>query len=262
MTLPDSDFTSSQKMITQNPSTLFTRLAALAATFCFAFATASAVTPRANLVNNDQPIQVFAPGSDIVAPLDTFNIAVVGFNAASVGAFIVSPLTATFGMTMTFPGAGLGGQTVTVTSSESFSGPNTIDTVTISVPTNFLPAGTVIGGTPVTTLEMDLGGYNAGVNTLDFATPITGATYTGSMLYSGGTFALNPGPNTVLTNSDMSLKTAEGVNAGGGDLSPFAIRSFTFTATYATVPEPSSIALGALGTIALLFRKKLFRRSA
>ena len=243
-------------MFTKNNS--FIGLAALVATFSFSIQTASALPP---LQNNSGPSPVFAgPSPDVVVPLDTFNIAVVGFNAAQAGAFIVAPLTATFGMTQTFPGAGLGGQTVTVTSSESFSGGNTIDTITISVPTNFLPAGTTIGGTPVTVLEMDLGGFNAGTNTLDFLTPVTGGAFTGSMLFSGGTFTLTP--TVQLTNGNMSLAAAEGVNAGGGDLSPFAIRSFTFTATYATVPEPSSVGLGAAGVIALLLLRNVFRRRA
>ena len=197
----------------------------------------------------------------IVVPADTFNIAIVGFNAAMAGGFIVGPLTATFGITQTFVGAGLGGQTVTVTSSESIGATTTTDTITISVPTNFLPAGTTIGGTPVTLLEMDLGGYNAGTNTLDFLTPLVSPTYTGSMIFSGGTFTLNPTPSTVLTNGNMSLKTAEGVNAGGSDLSTFAIRSFTFTATYANVPEPTTVALFAIGGVGCLVAAKR-RRAA
>ncbi|MGI8436646.1 MAG: PEP-CTERM sorting domain-containing protein [Chthoniobacterales bacterium] len=216
--------------------------------------------PNELLQSSNAPVTVFSQLPGAVVPADTFNIAIVGFNAANTGAFLVSPLTATFGMTQTFVGAGPGGQTVTVTSSETINGAMTTDTVTISVPTNFVPTGTTIGGTPVTLLEMDLGGYNAGTNTLDFLTPVTSPTYTGSIQYSGGTFALNPTPNTVLTNGNMSLKTAEGVNAGGSDLSPLAIRSFTFTATYATVPEPSSIALGLIGGTGLLLALTVARR--
>ena len=203
------------------------------------------------------------PSPNLVTPLDTFNICIVGFNTAGTGAYLVAPLTATFGMTQTFPGAGLGGQTVTVTSSENVGATTTTDTITISVPTNFDPTGTTIGGSPVTTIEMDLGGYNAGSNTLDFLVPLTSPTYTGSVLYSGGTLALNPTPNTVLTNSNMSLKTAEAVNAGGGDLAPFAVRSFTFNVTYPTaVPEPASFALFALGGLGLLIAVQRRRRAS
>ncbi|MGI8955980.1 MAG: PEP-CTERM sorting domain-containing protein [Chthoniobacterales bacterium] len=192
------------------------------------------------------------PSPDLVTPADTFNICIVGFNSSNAGAFLVLPLTATFGLTQTFPGAGLGGQTVTVTSSESVGPTMTTDTITISVPTNFDPTGTTIGGLPVTTLEMDMGGYNAGTNTLDFTLPLTSPTYTGSLLYSGGTLALNPTPNSVLSNGNMSLATAEGVNAGGSDLAPFAIRSFTFNVSYASVPEPTSFVLFAIGGLGLL----------
>lgn len=204
------------------------------------------------------------PDPNLVTPSDTFNICIVGFNATSAGAFLVSPLTATFGTTQTFVGAGPGGQTVTVTSSETIGVTNTTDTITISVPTNFDPTGTTIGGTPVTVLEMDLGGYNAGTNTLDFLLPVTSPTYTGSLLFSGGTLSLNSSAvaNSVLTNSNMSLKTALGVNAGGADLASFAIRSFTFNVSYPNaVPEPGSLALMVVGGLGLLLGVQRHRRS-
>jgi hypothetical protein len=203
------------------------------------------------------------PNPSLVTPNDTFNICIVGFNATNTGAYLVSPLTATFGTTQTFAAAGLGGQTVTVTSSETVGVSTTTDTITISVPTNFAPTGTTIGGTPVTVMEMDLGGYNAGTNTLDFLLPVTSPTYTGFMTYSGGNFSLSSSAvaNSVLTNSNMSLKTALGVNAGGSDLAGFAIRSFTFSVTYATVPEPGSLALCLVGGLGLLVGVQRRRRS-
>jgi hypothetical protein len=204
------------------------------------------------------------PSPSLVTPNDTFNICIVGFNAASAGAYLVSPLAPTFGTTQTFVGAGPGAQTVTVTSSETIGVTNTTDTITISVPTNFDPTGTTIGGTPVTVLEMDLGGYNAGTDTLDFLLPLTSPTYTGSMLYSGGTFSLSSSAvaNSVLSNSNMSLETALGVNAGGSDLAPFAIRSFTFNVSYANaVPEPGSLALMVVGGLGLLLGVQRRRRS-
>jgi hypothetical protein len=204
------------------------------------------------------------PSPSLVTPNDTFNICIVGFNASSAGAYLVNPLSATFGTTQTFSAAGPGGQTVTVTSSETIGATTTTDTITISVPTNFDPTGTTIGGTPVTTLEMDLGGYNAGTDTLDFLLPVTSPTYTGSMLYSGGTFSLSGSAvaNSVLTNSNMSLKTALGVNAGGADLASFAIRSFTFNVSYANaVPEPGSLALMVVGGLGLLLGVQRHRRS-
>ncbi len=57
----------------------------------------------------------------------------------------------------------------------------------------------------------------------------------------------------------ISLRTARRGD-GGADLSTFAIRSFTFTATYATVPEPSSIALGLIGGTGLLLALTVARR--
>jgi MYXO-CTERM domain-containing protein len=68
------------------------------------------------------------------------------------------------------------------------------------------------------------------------------------MLYSGGTLALGPQGNDVLSNNNMNLATAEGVQAGGADLSTFTIHQFSFTITYpvTTVPEPGSMALCGL----------------
>lgn len=192
---------------------------------------------------------VAAPLPDLVVPADTFQISVAGFNASGAGAFIIAPITATFGLTQTFAG-GLGGQTITVTSSETV-GVNTVDSVTISVPTNFVPAGTTIGGLPVTTLQLDMGRLNAGTNGFDLVLPIASATGSGSILFSGGTLALTP--TVALTNGGTTLSGSEGVAAGGSDLSSFAIRSFTLSFTYATVPEPSTWMLLGFGVVLVGF---------
>ena len=189
------------------------------------------------------------PLPDLVVPADTFQISIAGFNAASAGAFLVNPIVATFGMTQTFAGAGPGGATVTVTSSETV-GVNTVDSVTISVPTNFVPTGTTVGGTAVTQLQLDMGRLNAGTNGFNLVLPIASATGTGSILFSGGTLALTP--TVALTGGGTVLAGSEGVGAGGSDLSTFAVRSFTLTFTYPTVPEPSTWALLGCGSVLLL----------
>lgn len=195
-----------------------------------------------------------------VVPSDTFNIAVTGFNSSGAGAFLVGPLTATFGPgSQNFAGAGLGGQTVTVTTSESSGGGFTTTTITISVPTNFDPMGTMIGGMVVSTIQMEISN-NAGTNRLDFMNPLITPTYTGSAIFGANqTIALNP--SVTLTNGNRSLAEVEGLGAGGADLAPFAVRSFTFSARYATpsaVPDSGttivllSVALGGI----VLFRRR------
>ena len=200
----------------------------------------------------DFSIPSVQPQPALVTPADTFSLAVTGFNSAGGGSFLTPALTGTFGLTQTFAGTGAtAGQTITVTSSESISGTTTTDTITISVPTNFAPTGTVVGSqaTAVTAMQFEMGRGNAGTNTLDFSLPITSPVYSGSILYSGGTFALNATTNAVLTNNNRSFADIEGVNAGGSDLSALAIRSFTLTIAYSTVPEPSTYALCALGLV-------------
>lgn len=191
-----------------------------------------------------------------VVPASTFDIAVVGFNSTNSGSFLTASVDAVFGTTQTFTGVAKGGQTLTVTSSETIGATNVTDTVTISVPTNFAPTGTTVGSPagPVTSMEADFGGYNAGTDTLDFAFPepsLATSGVTGQMLFSGGmTFALSPQGNVQLSNGNMSLEDAEGVGAGGSDLAAFAINSFSFTFTYpvTAVPEPTSLALVGLFT--------------
>jgi hypothetical protein len=182
---------------------------------------------------------------------DTFGIAVVGFNNTGSGSYLTALLDPVFGTTTTYTGDALNGQVLTVTASESVSGGTTTDLITISVPTNFDPTGTVVGSPsgPVTSMEADLGAYNAGTDTLDFSSNISSATLTGSMTYSGGNFVLNDAGSAVFTNGGTSFGTAEGVNAGGADLAAFGIHAFNFSISYPT-PVPEPVAGGTLLTLA------------
>ncbi len=194
-----------------------------------------------------------------VIPSDTFDISLVGANAANQAAYLVSPIDATFGTTQNFAGAGLGGQTVTITSSEVVGATTTTDTISISVPTNFDPTGTTIAGSPITQMQSNLGGSFAGTDTLDYQTPLNPTTtvFAGSATYSGGILPLTPGD--TLTNGNMSLAMVEGLSSAG-DLAPFTIHNFTFTVTYpnVAVPEPSSLAL--LGIVGLAPMARRWRK--
>ena len=188
----------------------------------------------------------------VVTPADTFNIAVGGFNSTSgSGEFLTSQLTATFtgtGVAQTFTSAAFNNQTVSVFTTQTIGATTTTDSISLSVPTNFIPAGTTApDGSVINDIELDMGELNAGTNTLDFATAITSTpTYTGSILYSGGTLTFSPTP--TLTNGNASLAYFEGINTTAtAGLSQFAITRFNFSITYANVPEPSTWALSILG---------------
>lgn len=189
---------------------------------------------------------------NIVTPNDTFNIAVVGYNTTEqIFYFAVSPLTVTFtgtGVGQTFAAAGPNGQTVTVTTTQTTAGGNITDSISIGVPTNFVPDGTTTAsGAVVNNLRVYMGYDAAGTNTLNFTPALTGVlTFAGTYTYNNGTFALNP--VVTLSNADTSLAYREGVtttNTTG--ISPSLVRAFSFSITYPAVPEPSTWALCALG---------------
>jgi hypothetical protein len=201
-------------------------------------------------------------GDDVI-PGSTFSIAVVGFSASNGGSYLTAAEVVPFGGTYSFSGAALGGQMLTVTSSEVDNGTTTTDTFTISVPTNFCPTGTLVGspGSPCTNMEADIGGYNAGADPVKFSSNVSSATVTGGMIYSGGPFTLNPAGNSQFTNGGMSWATAEGVNAGGSNLAQFDINQFNFSISYpaSPVPEPASAGLLVSAALAglLMWRRRL-----
>ncbi len=173
--------------------------------------------------------------------------------------YILGGGTATFGTPLTLASGGVNGQSLTLTSTETINGLTTTDTFTLTTPTNFLTT-TTVNSTKITALQFDIGNANSGVipgaaNTVDYTLPVTGNTQTGGIIYSASntTFALSPA--TTLTNNGLSLAAVEGVNDGTTAISTFAIHSFTYSVTYNTipvlVPEPSTYAALALGTLAL-----------
>jgi hypothetical protein len=85
---------------------------------------------------------VTTPAMAQAVPGSPFDFDIAGFNyTGTSGSYVVSatgPLQATFGSTDVFSGAGIDGQTITVSSSESVGATTTTDTVIISTPTNFL----------------------------------------------------------------------------------------------------------------------------
>lgn len=207
------------------------------------------------------------PASAAVVPGDTFSVGVIGFSDAD-GIYLVSPLTATFGSMQTFTGAGPNGQDVTVTSSETIGATMTTDFVSISVPDNFVPAGTTAGGEPINFIQFDLNTDNTDPDGLDFLQPISGATYAGSLIFFGGPLALSP--QVTLSNANTTLGMSEAAQTlDGSDFSPALVRGFTFSVTYAnpvapSVPEPASWALmiAGFGAVGYGMRRAVRRSDA
>ena len=207
---------------------------------------------------------------EIIAPMDTFTFDIAGFNSAGTTGYILGPdQTATFGTTQTFTAAGYNGQDITISSSEAIGVNTTVDTITVSTPTNFLTT-TTVNGTKITQLQFDVGDANSGVTSgtadpLNYLLPVTGATSSGYILYSAANTQFNLMSTPTLITS-TSLSDVEGVSDGTTAISTLAVHQFTLTITYPTlalVPEPSTYAAAAIGALALgtvLLRRN--RRSA
>ena len=198
---------------------------------------------------------------NVVTPGDTFSLALTGFNnSTNSGIFLSATVSPTFGTTTAYTGAALGGQTLTVASTETIGATVTTDTVVVSVPTNFIPTGTTfntsaVNNQTVNFIELDLGLGNGGTNPINFLLPIDPTTNTssGSLLFNGtSTLALRPG--LTFGTGGTSVSAFEAVSNGTGDLAPLALRQFTLTVNYATtpVPEPATAGLAATAAAALL----------
>ena len=206
---------------------------------------------------------------DLVAPLDTFGLALYGYDSSNNGVYVENPFVATFGLTQTFSVTGAGGaQTVTVSSSSTSNSGMTTDTITVTVPSNFAPDGTVTAaGNAVTSLELDLGGFHAGTNTIDFLAPVNSPTFAGAVSYrTNSTFIFSSSDlaaNSIFTNNNSSLATAEAVESGTNPVSQYAVHGFAFSITYAdVVPEPPPgvfASAGALIVGALCWRRQCRR---
>lgn len=202
-----------------------------------------------------------------VAPGDTFSIVLGGFNTGTdpnrtSGIFLTAPLTATFGQTQTFANSALNGQTVTVSSFETVSGGRTTDTITIGVPLNFVPVSTVdASGNVISRIELQMGQFSAGNNPLNFAQPIAGPAFSGTVLF-GSPAAPQTGQPPVdgtVGNGGLTFAALEGVQTSdNSDISGLQVRQFSLSVSY--VPEPSSVVLSALGGVAVLLGASKFRR--
>lgn len=207
---------------------------------------------------------------DTVSPADTFSVELVAYNTNDFSGNIYaiqSNLTPVFGLAQAYPNAALGGQTLTVSSSESVSNGAVTDTITISVPTNFVPTGTLDNHKNlINAITFSIGVYQGGTDPLDFTLPLSNPVSSGTATISpmGVTSTIPiPQQNAVLSNGNMSYSNEEGVFiplTAMTSISFDQVTSFTFTIT--NVPEPSTTAalvIGAVGMGRMTFRR---RRSA
>jgi hypothetical protein len=169
------------------------------------------------------------------------------------GYFVVSPLQVAFGSTQVFDGAGIDGQNITVSSSETVGATTTTDTIIISTPTNFLTTAT-IDGTTISDLQLDLGDGNAGGVGIALTTAILSSSATGFILYDSGATMFSLGPTN--DSSTTSLSGSEGVLYGGPSVSALDVNEFEIAFTYAnpvaSLPEPDSFGVFGAGLMGLL----------
>ena len=200
---------------------------------------------------------------------DTFTFSIAGFNSASGNGYILgSGLTAVFGETTTFAGAGYNGQAYTISSWEVVGATTTTDYFKISTPTNFLTS-TTVNGLTITALQFDIGTANSGVgvatgaNPVNFTSALTNFSATGSIVYGVNNTVFNLTPNLVVNNGALSFTVAEGVNTGTSAISSTGIKEFNIAITYANpVPEPETWAMLVAGLGVLGFAVRRSRKTA
>ena len=208
----------------------------------------------------------FVADPAVVTTGDTFGIQIIGYNSANPGGnfyAIANNLTPTFGTTQTFANSAANGQTVTVFSSETINNGTVTDTIRVSVPNTFIPAGTLDNnGRVVNSLSFGIGSYylpaGGTANPLDFTLPLTpgSTTLTGTLGYTlnGTPGSLGLAQNPIYTNGNRSLSNAEaGTTPDSSDIGVYNPNTFTLTITYpVAVPEPSTYVLLVLGAGALV----------
>ena len=207
---------------------------------------------------------------------DTFNIELLAYDsAAPKGDFyaIQTNLQPAFvsGTSQTFSGDTLDGEDLTISYLETVTGSTFTDTITLSTPTTFLPAGTTdSNGNVVDSLEFAIGNYiepkggtDNALNYMSSLPDLSGLTITGTVSGSFGTFPITTsqitskeGPANKALSSVYSVSTNNGTDIGA-----LNVNSFTLTITNA-VPEPTTtgaVLLGAGGLVGFMVVRRRSR---
>jgi hypothetical protein len=194
-----------------------------------------------------------------VVTADPFSISVTGgygTNSASSHP-LTTQLNCLFGSTGTFPSSGFGGQAVTVTSSEMINEFNYIvDTITISVPNSFLPAGTTApNGEFYKSIHLHIGDADSGNLALNFSSPVDLVQYSDYWL-NNVTGDVPFDVQQTFTEGNTVWTTSSGLTAGGTDISAFDFDTFTVVLTYRNAPEPASLSMLALAALPMMRRRR------
>ncbi len=208
-----------------------------------------------------------APGLDGVDPGDTFDVEAVGYNQADVSGdtYLIYPIVdATFGADTTFTNRGVGGQSVTVSSVQSVSGNTTTDYFFVSVPTNFVPAGTVDNnGNVIDAIDFGIGIELGGSDAVNFDAAVIPGTVTGSATFLEGgmvtSIPIDQSPTFSDGNTAFSDEPGITSSAPGQAISSYDVTGFSVTVSYISVPEPSTVAtmlLGGAGLVWLALRRR------
>ena len=192
-----------------------------------------------------------------VVPGDTFSIEVVGYNTSEPqdDIYLVDPtLSPVFGTTTRYPKDALGNQRLTVVSSESTDGTTTTDTVSLSVPKNFVPAGTVDnGGEPINAIQFSIGTYLGGTDPLDLTSAASLDNATQAVVFKfNGVLSSGSAPATATFSNGNTSLSAFGQTTTTGDISQDDVKGLSLTITYAAVPEPSTLGAVLLGAGGLI----------
>lgn len=202
--------------------------------------------------------------ASLISTGSTFDISVVGFtgmNATGTEVVLVPNISATFGSTSTGPAQG--SQTATVTSSESVVAGQTLDTVKISVPTNFDINDLTVAGQPIDGIFVQIGEALDATfgpvtqNGLQLSIPISPSSESSSGTANStvsGTIAIIPPPPVTFNGTNTMMYAYEGVQlVPTSDIFPNGINSFTFVSS---VPEPMTGGILAVMAGASLMRRR------
>ena len=136
------------------------------------------------------------------------------------------------------------------------------DFITLSVPSNFVPAGTVDnGGHTLNAIQFSIGDYLGGTNSLNLSPAISAYSVSGTATFvSNGVTTSGAVPMTSTLTNGTAFSTFGAIitTPSTADISNNDVTAFSIALTYA-VPEPSTwtAMIGGLGLLGFGLRRRL-----